>query len=289
MGDERLVFTNERGESITLLDGEPYLLQSILGMGAGDVNISTTKAPFQDGSTLLEKTMDEKTMALSFAILATSAEDLYAKRRTVTQVFNPKIGMGSLKYIYPGGVKAIPCTVDEAPTFPMQSGDYAETYQRVVVSLMSPIPFWNDEAPIAHELVAFDGLFEFPIEFPTQMGLEGDFIELDNIGDVETPVKLIVYGEIEEPTLTNATTGEYITLETTIQAGDYVEIDTSFGNKKVEHVDSVGVRTNIFHLIDIDSTFWKLDVGINRLEYSAISAGSGAAVYIEHDRRYIGI
>lgn len=291
MTSERFVFTNERGDFVTLLDDEPYLINSMTGLGGTGVISQVTKAPFQDGSTLLDKILEERVITVVFTILASTAEDLYERRREISKIFNPKLGQGLIRFLYPGGVKVITATVEGAPTFSMNNTDSGKEHQRVAVSLLCTSPFWEDENDITHGLIAFDGAFSFPLEFnPTiSMGTQGSFVEIDNIGDVKTPVGLVVHGEIVNPSIINITTGEYITLNTTINDGDKVEIDTSFGNKRIELVEASGTRTNIFHLIDIDSTFWSLVTGVNRLEYSADSAGTGAAVYITHNRRYLGI
>ncbi len=289
MVDERFTFTNARGQAVTLTNEAPYVLQTIDGMGATSVEVQRTKAPYQDGSTLLDKVLGDRNLIISFSIFATSDQDLYAKRRLISQVFNPKLGQGRVRYIYPGGVRAVGATVEEAPTFPMRPGDYGEQYQRAVVSLVCTNPFWADDKDISHRLVAFEGLFKFPLKLPTKMGIAGSFITLNNVGDVPTPVKLTIYGPIDHPTITNETTGEYIRVNTLIQEGERVEINTAFGKKRVELIDAEGVRSNIFNKIDIDSTFWSLEVGNNKVSYTALESGSGTSIYIEHNRRYVGI
>ena len=89
------------------------------------------------------------------------------------------------------------------------------------------------------------------------------------------------------PRITNLTTGEFIKVNRAIPVGYRLILDTSFGNKRVEIVAPDGVVQNAFHYIDLESTFFNLDVGENRFGF--ITEGGNPEVYVEYKHRYLSV
>ena len=66
-------------------------------------------------------------------------------------------------------------------------------------------------------------------------------------------------------------------------------IDTSDNEKSVYFVDDNGDRRNVFNWLDLDSTFFKLEVGENEIEYSADNDIQGAVVNISYSKLYTAV
>lgn len=280
---QRVIYTNSRGESIILGNFRPFLLASIEGTGAVDTDVQMQKAPGQDGSTPIDTLLEPRVLPIEVSILANDKEEVYQYRQQLSRVFNPKLN-GRLRYEYKGGVKEVECLIDQAPVYPTGRENRGNRFQRVLLTLICPNPFWLDEVINEEPMEAFIGLFEFPLEFPTEMGAQGDKRILTNIGDVETPVKITFNGPAVNPVVRNNTTGQFIKVNRTLGVGDTLVIDTTFGNKRVEINGQ-----NVFNWIDLDSEFWSLQVGDNEIEYTADSGRDEATLMLEWRNRYVGI
>jgi phage-related protein len=286
---QKLTFTNAVGHSVDLSHHNPYLITAIDGTGAMDVDTQLQKSPFQDGRTYVDNALEPREISLEVAILAGDSGSIFDLRKTLSQVFNPKLGEGILRYEYDGYVKEITAVIDKPPVYPSGSSNRMEKFQKAVITLICPSPFWLDIADISEPLVAWIGEFRFPLRFPTKMGRQGDSRNLLNEGDVSTPVLIQFKGPATNPKVTNETTGEFIKVNRTLNSGDTLEISTAFGQKRVEVVNVDGTRTNVFNWIDLNSTFFILLPGENLISYTADTGKDTAVVTITYRNRYVGV
>jgi hypothetical protein len=286
---QKITFTNATGKSVMLSHNNPYLITAIDGTGAIDVDVQMQKSPFQDGRTYVDNTLDTREITLEVAILAGSNESIFDLRKTLSQVFNPKLGEGVLRYEYDGYVKEITAVIDKPPVYPSGSSNRMEKFQKAVITLVCPSPFWLDIATISEPLVAWIGEFKFPLSFPTRMGRQGDTRTLANDGDVSTPVVIEFRGPATNPKVANNTTDEFIKVNRSLTSSERLVIDTAFGRKRVEIVNDDGTTTNVFNWIDLDSTFFSLIPGNNEINYTADSGKESAVVSLSWRNRYVGI
>src|SRR5699024_4879170 len=129
----------------------------------------------------------------------------------------------------------------------------------------------------------------FPFSLPFTLKQRGETRQnIYNQGDVETPVEIIFRGPALNPKVINHTTGEFIKVDRELTSDDVLYITTHFGNKKVE-MESNGVRENVFHYIDLDSTFFSLVVGDNMIEYTTEDELISQGVEIRYYNRYLGV
>jgi hypothetical protein len=286
---QKLTFTNSVGQSVVLSHRNPYLLTAIDGTGAMDVDTQLQKSPFQDGKTYVDNALEPREITLEVAILADDNESIFDLRKTLSQVFNPKLGEGVLRYEYDVYVKEITAVVDKPPVYPSGSSNRMEKFQKAMVTLICPSPFWLDIADVSEPLIAWLGKLQYPLTFPTEFGAQGDSRVLSNEGDVSTPLLIEFRGPATNPIVTNKTTGEFIKVNRDLTATDRLVIDTAFGRKRVEIVADNGTKTNVFNWIDLNSTFFQLVTGDNEIEYNADSGKDTAVVTISWRNRYVGI
>ena len=288
---EQLIFTNSQGEFVLLWNREPYVLKTIDGTGAVRSEVQTQKAPYQDGGTYIDSVLEERDIFIEVGIFAGSNEEVFEHRERLARVFNPKLGLGELRYMYYEEERYIEVAVVKAPEFPGQ--DRAAGYQRCLIHLVAPNPLWLSPLITEEPMAAYTGLFSFPLEIPEEEGIEMGFqIEtrtVENDGDTATPVYIEFFGPAAEPEVSNNTTGEFIRVNRSISANEKLVIDTEFGNKKVEVEKDDGERENAFNWIDLESSFWQLQVGENELEYRAEEGQDDATVRIRWRKRYMGV
>lgn len=283
---EKVVYKNSRGQSIELTNRRPFILESVEGRGGVDANVQMQSAPFQDGSTFIDTTLATRSLTLNVNLVAESRDELNDLRHQISSIFNPKLGLGKLIYSNGNVEREIEVIVDGSPAFPVGDAK-GKWYQRTAINLIAPNPYWQGTEIDKYKLEDFVGNFRFSFHFPVRFATRGDSRLLVNNGDVPTPIKVEFRGPVTNPKITNLTTGEFIKVNRAIPAGYKLILDTSFGNKRVEIVAPDGVVQNAFHYIDLESTFFSLDVGENRFGF--ITDGGNPEVYVEYKNRFLSV
>lgn len=286
MTAEKVVFKNSRGQSIELTNRLPFLLESVEGIGGVDADVQLQKAPYQDGATFVDTLLSTRSLSLIVNMKADSRDELNALRQQISSIFNPKLGKGVLVYSNGLTEREIEVTVDGSPVFPVGDAK-GKWFQRTVINLIAPDPYWRDIFAENYKLEDFVGNFRFKFHFPVRFATRGDSRLLMNKGDVPTPIVVEFRGAAVNPKITNVSTGEFIRVNRTIPPGYKLVLDTSFGNKRVEIVAPDGVVENAFHYIDLDSTFFSLDVG--ETKFGFITEGGNPEVYVEYKHRYLSV
>lgn len=286
MTAEKVIFKNSKGQSIELTNRSPFLLESVEGRGGVDANVQMQTAPYQDGATFIDTTLATRTLVLNINLLAKSRDELNNLRNQISSVFNPKLGLGKLTYLNGNVEREIEVVVDGSPAFPVGDAK-GKWFQRTAINLIAPDPYWQGTETENYKLEDFVGNFRFSFHFPVRFATRGDSRTLVNKGDVPTPIRVEFRGPVTNPKIANLTTGEFIKVNATIPSGYKLILDTSFGNKRVEIVAPDNIVTNAFHYIDLESTFFNLQVGENKIGF--ISDSGNPEVYVEYKHRYLSV
>lgn len=282
----KLEYINSKGETIELY-GRPFRLVNVTGLGDVEAEIQMQKAPYQDGATLIDTALEPRYIDIEIKIIGSNTEDTETKRRKVASIFNPRLKAGTLRYISDSGVREIKAIATALPNFPDGSDNRQATFQKALIQLVAPDPHWKDIIAENYKLEDFVGNFRFKFRFPVRFATRGDSRILINKGDVPTPIVVEFRGAAVNPKITNVTTGEFIKVNRTIPPGYKLVLDTSFGNKRVEIVAPDGVVENAFHYIDLESTFFSLEVG--ETKFGFITEGGNPEVYVEYKHRYLSV
>ena len=286
MSAEKVVYKNSRGQSIELTNRLPFLLESVEGRGGVEADVQTQTAPYQDGATYIDTLLSTRGLTLNVNIMADNRDELNSLRQSIGTVFNPKLGIGTLIYSNGATEREIEVVVDGSPAFPVGDAK-GRWFQRTSINLVAPNPYWQDVAVENYKLEDFVGSFKFKFRLPVKFSARGDSRVLFNKGDVPTPILVEFRGIAVNPKITNLETGEFIRVNRTIEQGYKLIIDTSFGQKRVEIVAPDGTTSNAFHYIDLDSTFFSLDLGETRFGF--ITEGGNPEVYVTYKHRYLSV
>lgn len=286
MAAEKVIFTNVKGQSIELTNRMPFLLESVEGKGDVSANVQMQSAPFQDGSTYIDTTLETRVLELIVNIKANSRDELNALRQQISSIFNPRLGLGKLVYSNGNVQREIEVVSTGIPIFPTGEAK-GKWFQRTVINLVAPNPYWEGLEVENHKLEDFVGSFKFPFTLPMRFSSRGDSRVLINNGDVPTPIQVEFRGVAVNPKITNMDTGEFIRVNRTIEEGYKLIIDTAFGNKRVDIVAPDGMVTNAFHYLDLESTFFNLDVGNTMIGF--IAEGGNPEVYVTYKNRYLSV
>jgi len=261
---QKLTFISARGESITFGNSKPFILSHIDGTGGVSSDIKSTRSPYQDGSTLSGVQLSDRLVAISGALMAGSPEEMYELRRTLSRILSAK-QPGTLIYTNDARSYAAKAICEDSPVF----GSRHASNQLFTASFLCPDPYWLDESETVKELKFEEGGLSFPLKLSSMFAFSAYRGNFSNDGDVESPVLIHYQGPAKNPLVQNETTGEFIKVNYDLGDNDVLEINTAFGAKRVEVVAGDGNRTNVFHWIDLDSTFFQLMPGENMLRYDS--------------------
>lgn len=289
---QKLIFTNSRGQVVEIGNSAPFILKILDGTAGIDTTLQTSKSPGQDGSTLHDVLLEERAITIEGTIFAKTQEELYLLRQQLASVFNPKLKEGTLFYQNNAGIKAIKGVAEQSPVFKEKFDNSRK--QVFTITLLCPNPYWKDLTEERSDVAIWVGDFSFPLELSssgTEIGHRetSTLVNIRNNGDVECGIRIefTALASVVNPSLYNVNTQEYLRIKRTLQAGDKLVISTEFANKSVELIRG-NVITNVFHYVDLSSTFLQLDIGDNLLKYDADNGIDNLEVSIYHISQYVG-
>lgn len=257
---EKITFINSRGESI-VFDGPPFYLISAEGLGDVSATIQRQKSPYQDGSTRIGSTLEERVLPIEFLIVGDNYAEVSEFRTKVSGILNPNLGEGILRYENGQVIREVIAGAESVPFFPDGSGNRINEMQKGLVTLVASNPYWRSLS--ITENPAFEPRFRFPFSGPFIMGVQRNDRMIHNDGDAPAPLKVNFYGPADSPYIENKTTGEFIRIKKRLEEGQTLKIDTTDGVKSLIYVDESGEETDVFNWIDLSSSFFKLQIGEN--------------------------
>lgn len=287
-----ITFTNKKNEVIEFTDHSRFLIQKI-DFGDVDADEITYKGFKQDGEVYQHSTLTKRQIVLKFALLCETVEELLEVRKQILRVFNPKIGQGLLKYCHYGVERCIPCVADRLPYMPLFPG---RTVVEGEVILLAHDPYFMDINQTKVEIAFWQGAFKFPLSIPQDTGIvmgvrnPSLIVNVSNQGDVECGmmIEFIAKGTVENPSLFNVNTQEFIKVNQVMSAGEKITVSTGYGSKKIVS-ELNGVSKNIMKYLDLNSTFLQLEVGDNLFRYDADENLNQLEVNIWYTQRYLGV
>lgn len=287
---EKLIYTNERGESITFSHASIYHTNEVSGLSDVRNAIYSINSMGQDGDTYLGNRIESREIEIVGSIRERDKERMREYRRQMNRVLNPQYA-ATLTYEYGDFRRVIDCKVDNAPMFSRKA-----IFQDFTVQLLCLNPFWRKESKTRDDIATWIGGLEFPEEIPDATGWEIGYrqpsliVNVYNDGDVKTGIRVEfrALGVVLNPSLLNVDTQEFIKLNFEMEAGDVLSVSTGYGEKEVL-LRRGGVTSDAFRYLDVESSYLQLAVGDNLFRYSAEGNPENLEVSIYHDDLYLGV
>lgn len=292
---ETLTYINSRGEELVFGIGSKYhvnVAKDVTGLSDLQDTIYSTSSMGQHGDTYAGLRIEPRDIAIDGKIADSDKDTQLRLRRDALKILNPELD-GTLYYSYGTYVKKITAKVDGSPTF-----THPDLSQEFTVNFKCLSPFWEDENETREAIASWIGDWEFPceIDLNDEQSMvfghrdENVIVDVYNNGHVATGmrVEFKALGELSKPLLFNVNTREFIQVNRTLNAGESVFVDTTYGKKSVI-LKSQGVETNIYRYIDVDSTFMQLDIGDNIFRYDAAEGADNLEVTIYFSPKYLGV
>ena len=211
---EKLIYTNERGESITFSHASIFHTNEVSGLSDVRNEIYSINSMGQDGDTYLGNRIQSREIEIVGSIRERDKDRMRDYRRQMNRVLNPQYS-ATLTYEYGDFRRVIDCKIDNAPAFTRKA-----IFQDFTIQLLCLNPFWRKEAKTRDDIATWIGGLEFPVEIPLAEGWEIGYrqpsliVNVYNEGDVQAGIRVEfrALGVVKNPSLLNVDTQEFIKL-----------------------------------------------------------------------------
>lgn len=260
------------------------------GLGMADFEFETTRYPGQHGDSVLGVVAEVRSIALTIQARGGSYAGIEALRRKLVTIFNPKAGPGVFGLELPSGA------VRELRQVYYRSGlGFDDSGQpgvignlRVVVRLEAHDPLWYDAAEQQTTVALTQpGGFVLPATFPIYLGPSGiaESIVVDNPGDVDSWMTIVITGPGLQPRVANRTTGRSLLVDRRLVAGDQLTIQM---HPETRDILLTTGDVTVSVLADRKGRFWSVVPGTNSIEVSMLEA-QGGSINLRFPPPYLGV
>ena len=295
MENEKLIFTNSRGESLELGTDSIFFCNVSKDVGgiAGVTNvIYSTNSMGQHGDTYVGQRIEARDMDILGHINTRDKAQALQLRRQMLKILNPELG-GTLTYEYGSFKRVINCRTFGEPKIERKSVLYEFAFQLECLN-----PFWREEDETKEDIASWVAAWHFPCVIDKDdsksmiFGYRAESVIVDcyNEGDVSTGMRIrfTALGTVSNPILLNVDTEEFIQVNAVMQTGDVIEINTKYGSKGAKLIRD-GTEIDYFRYIDVDSTFMQLAIGDNNFRYDAAGGVNSLEVAIFYNKEFLGV
>lgn len=291
---EKLIYTNQRGESITFSPTSVYHINTPAGLSDVKNTLYTVNALGQDGDTYLGNRIECRDITITGSIATRDKTEAQTMRRQLNHVLNPH-QTATLTYVDGDFRRVIDCHVNCAPAYSRTA-----IFQDFTIMLVCHNPFWRETSETKTAIAAWIGGMEFVspegLEIPDDGTWEIGYrepsriVNVYNRGDVSGGIRIefLATGTVQNPLLRNVNTGEFVQVNYTLTAGDVLTISTRYGEKAVTLTHN-RENSNAFRYLDPDSSYMQLEVGDNLFYYDAEDNADSLEVSIYHNNQYLGV
>lgn len=272
INDFRVFITNNN-----LLQTKSFRNEILELQGLSDLEneITSVKNANLDGSNIISQSLNERSMVL--VLRQVQDRDYYAKFFNAKHSFTMRIFNRQIDF-----------KVESFKFEEQVSNLYELKAMRILCTAYNP--YWRSTDNFGQNLAGVVPLFGFPwiatIDDGFAMGYKvfNQNTIFDNDGDVEVgfELKINVTGEMYIFKIENLDTGEFIQILDYFSIGDVIEISTLRGQKEIKVNGVSAINT-----LDKASTMFLLNIGANRLKFSAETGVTNCSVFLYYSPLYV--
>lgn len=263
----------------------PFFLVSCDGVTSVSNNVVLSENTMIDGSTYQGSTTTRRNIVITAQMDGNYREN----RDLLYKAFKPK-STGTFSYIEDDEIRVIDYKVES-----VEVGEKG-VVRNIVISLICPDPFFKALEDTVIEMAAWESLFEFEHEFLDEGEAFAERaaeiikeIENDSAAtNIGVTITFEAEGNVLNPAIYHIESGDFVKINTSMNAGDVIIITTETNNKSVYQIID-GVKTEINERLDEDSEFMQLSHGKNTLKYDADSGIDYLNVTVSYRFRYLGV
>lgn len=289
------------GDFKLITGGKPvpgFLLQAPLkGLESPSHRTTSYARPGRDGVTVSSKFLDGRLIELVGLIHAEAGEDAsqYEARRSafITATTNKRDENGNplplrISFTTMGGASYYVDAYFNDPIMPLTN----PLSTNFMVTAIGNLIYGTGTVTSGNISRAVGGGFEIPFILPViaEASTGGTMILANNGTTVSMPTidengngGIILTGSLTNPVLSNLTTGKSMTLNVTIDSGDYVQIDME------NQLILLNGSSSLISTKTITSDWWGLEPGPNSISISTSSGSDGGYATISFNPAFVGI
>ena len=258
----KLSVQNAAGNTLQLTQNKNYAVTGVQGLTPVAANINTSTAGINDGVLYNSARLGYRNIVITLYL----TNDIEKNRIKLYDFFQTKqfctlyFSNDSRNVSISGYVETFEC-------------DLFSVSETVQISIICPNPYFKNVSEIVNS-----GLEETTT------------IIILNNGDVTTGMDISINftGDITNPVIRNAVTGEFYRLNRSFISGDKVTINTRNGEKSVILTQS-DVNINIINAVDAASVWLQLQHGNNELHFNADSGTENMTMTFTHTDLFVGV
>jgi hypothetical protein len=283
---DTLTYVSDQNESVVFdLQGSDFFLTAAAGLSGIENDIYDSAGAGQDGATVRAARIKPRLITIEGEI----RRNTRVNRSALLRVLNPKV-KGRLYYSNGATNRVIDCLVKTAPIISKLQ------FQPFQIELYCPFPLWRDLVPASEIIAQWIPMLEFPLVSEIGVGFEFGLrspsliVDVHNQSTVEVGLRaqFRALSTVVNPSLTNISTGETLKLQTEMQAGDVLDVSTTYMGKQVTLTRN-HIPSNAFRFVAEDSDWIQLRPGINQIRYNADSGLDWLEVTLYYDTLYLGV
>lgn len=279
-----LIAENTNGEQLNLTDNPAYVVTNIDGLNPPDAIINTVQRAGHDGSVFNSAFLDNRQIILNIAINGPACDnrnELFRFFRTARKT--RLIYYNDFHQVYIDGY------CQNAPV------EYFGQKQIIQVTLICPDPFWHGLTEVEGYTDGIESLFEFP--FSIEQNAPIPFSDVNSIGGalIYNPgdlagiiIEITASGAVTNPKVYHVETDTYFKVNTSLQSGDKLIINTRTDEKSIKRIRS-GSTTNLIAYRNTGSTWLTAEPGRNQFTLSADSGTANMTGYIHFTTNIEGV
>lgn len=281
-----MIFENKNGKQLHFGAGTPYTIMEFSGLNPPKAVININETALLDGATFNSSKLQMRSINVAFAI-EYDAEDSRLKCYEVIQNKHP------LRIYYKS--ERLDVFIDGY----VEEFDFTYFAKKIIatVSVLCPAPYLKGAQEVVNELTDIISVFHFPFaSTATPELVMGEIdtltdVAVENKGNVVCGLTFELYARkaLKNPSVYNYLTGDFFKINIDMQMGDLITVTTGQGNKTISLLRSA-VSTNIFNLLDKNSTWLQLDIGGSVFVYEVEEGqATDLIITIKHYDLYEGV
>ena len=248
------------GKSLELTHDEMnYQLTEVDGIEVPEIDMATYDIASIDGTKVSNIKMPDREITVTFFIRG----NVESNRRAIHQLCRVRSVM-RLHFVTDGGSKYIDGYLKSIDS------NRFDNLVEMDLTFICPDPYFKAERGVIVDMSRSYGGFFFPFGMKRVTGIQ-DLMRtatIDSVSENETGIiiRVTFLASARGIRITNANTGEYLTVEHSFASGDILEIDTIDGQKDIILYHDNDEQSIISSVLD-GSTFFQLQSGNNSFNY----------------------
>ena len=270
---------------LTISEDTGYILTGFTGFAGTDIRSTITPKVARHGSVIWNQKYSGRVLSIEGHIdEAGDYAELREKRNALLDAFSIDRGKSYLIInTTDGETFVIRVATTEIDGGVAKSNSVSHLSFRLELT-SEDYRFWKEGQNLTDVYLSTGGGTTFPASFPmTFAPTTGGSVIVTNNGSAPADPDIIIYGPVTNPYVLNTTTGEYLSLNITIDEGSYVRIYEDEGSMYVMQ----GGTTNRYS--DFSGTLFKLQPGANVISYTASTYSSNSFLEVYHFHSYLSI